>query len=112
MTSEKDVVELNLVRLGRLFHDHFIPYMSPAEVTSVIVERMAKDYRHLEEKCKAFEDAIAYVEDNYAEHSEIDYSLVTQEEQIYMNQAAANAARAACQAIRDSVKLLASQTDS
>jgi hypothetical protein len=100
---------LNLVRLGRVFHEKFIPYMPPAEITNVIVEQMAKDYRRLEEKCKAFEDAIAYVEDNYVSASEIDYNLVTQEEQILMNQAAANAARAACQAIRDAVQLILPQ---
>jgi hypothetical protein len=94
---------LDLVRLGRLFHEKFIPYMPAAQITNVIVEEMAKDYQHLEAKCKAFEDAVAYVEDNYAEHSEIDYSLVSQEEQVLMHQASANAARAACQAIRDSV---------
>jgi hypothetical protein len=106
MIMEQEVADLDLVRLGRLFHKYFIPYMPTAEVTNIIVEQMAKDYRRLEEKCKAFEDAVAYVEDNYVEHSEIDYNLVTQEEQILMNQAAANAARAACQGIRDAVKLI------
>ena len=106
---EQEVVDLDLVRLGRLFHQHFIPYMTTAEVTNIIVEQMAKDYRRLEEKCKAFEDAVAYIEDGYPEHRVIDYNLVAQEEQVLMNQAAANAARAACQAIRDAVKLILPQ---
>jgi UDP-N-acetylmuramate-alanine ligase len=103
---EPEVVELDLVRLGRLFHEHFLPYMPSAQVTNNMVRDMAEDYRHLEEKCKAFEDAVAYVEDRYPEYSEIDYNMVTQEEQVYMTQASANAARTACQAIRDAVKLL------
>jgi len=103
---EPEVVDLDLVRLGRLFHTHFLFYMPSAQVTNNMVREMAEDYRYLEEKCKAFEDAVAYVEDNYPEYSEIDYSLVTQDEQIYMTQASANAARAACQAIRDAVDLL------
>lgn len=52
-------------RMGLHFHTYFIPYMPPAEVTNLMIEQMAKEYSNLQIKCKAFDDALADLEDRY-----------------------------------------------
>ncbi len=54
-------------RMGLHFHRHFIPYMPPAEVTNLMIEQMAKEYNSLQIRCKAFDDALAGLEDLYTE---------------------------------------------
>lgn len=54
-------------RIGIQFHMHFIPYMPSAEITNTMIEQMAKEYNNLQIRCKAFDDALADLEDRYAE---------------------------------------------
>jgi hypothetical protein len=53
--------------MGVQFHAHFIPYMPSAEITNAMISQMAKEYNSLQIKCKAFDDALADLEDRYAE---------------------------------------------
>lgn len=54
-------------RIGRKFHQYFLPYRPIAEITNVMIEQMAKEYSNLQVRCKAFDDALADLEDRYAE---------------------------------------------
>jgi len=89
---------------------NFIPYLPPAEVTNVMIKGMAEEYESLQVRCKAFEDALADLEDQYEEEiypdPEWDEKKLSPEDQELTARIRGQAIRLACNKLRESVEEL------
>ena len=97
-------------RMGLNFHTHFIPYLPSAEVTNLMIEAMAKEYRNLQIKCKAFDDALADLEYRYAEDiypgPEWEEKDLSVRDQDLISRIKGQTVRAACEKLRKTAEEL------